>query len=195
MYTNSSSFPETSVRSAEPPTNGLYGYVASKWASEVYLERIHEHYGLPVFIHRPSSIICHEADMMGENPVPDVLQNLLAYSRHLRAVPAASGLRGTLDLVHPETVIQKAVHAVMKQKAKDGNNDGVVYLHESGDLELDIEELQAYLEKETNDKVEKVAVNNWIGRAERLGLSSAMAAVFKGLENAEGITFPKLLRK
>lgn len=193
MYTTSETFAEVSVRDSAPPTDGLYGYIASKWASEVYLERVNAHCGLPVYIHRPSSVIRPESDMMGDNPAADVLQNLLVYSQRMLAVPEAPGLRGTVDLVHPNTVTRKAIDAVMGHESVPG--DGVIYIHESGDLELEVSQIRDHLTSVTGKDVQEVSSNDWIARAENIGLSSAMAAVFRGLGNAEQMNFPKLLRK
>lgn len=192
MYTRSETFVEVSARDFAPPVDGLYGYVASKWASEVYLEGANARCGLPVYIHRPSSVIRPESDMMGDDPAADVLQNMLAYSQRLLAVPAAPGLRGTVDLVHPNTVTSKVVHAVMGHEPESGN--GVVYIHESGDLELEFAQIKDHLTRETGKEVEVVSSDDWIVRAEKIGLSSGMAAVFRGLGNAEQMNFPRLLR-
>ena len=193
MYTTSETFAEVSARDSEPPTDGRYGYIASKWASEVYLEKANARCGLPVYIHRPSSVIRPESDMMGDNPAADVLQNMLAYSQRIHAVPAALGLRGFVDLVHPNTVASKAIRAVMGHEPGSGN--GVIYIHESGDLELDVTQIKDHLTRESGKDVEEVSLNDWIIRAKKTGLSSAMAAVFQGVGNSEQMNFPRLLRK
>ncbi|KAI9927011.1 hypothetical protein MW887_003392 [Aspergillus wentii] len=195
MYTTSETFGEVSVQNYTPPTNGLYGYTASKWASEIYLERVNAEYNLPIYIHRPSSVIRPEPDMLGDNPAADVLQNMLAYSQRVLAVPMAPGLRGTVDLVHPTTVTNKVTQAVMGHNHESESN-GVTYIHESGDLEIGITEFKEYLMEKTGSAViDQVSLDKWILRAEKIGLSASMAAVFKGLGNAEGsMNFPRLLR-
>ncbi|KAL9041586.1 MAG: hypothetical protein Q9214_004057, partial [Letrouitia sp. 1 TL-2023] len=196
MYTTSDSFAEVSVRDSAPPADGLYGYVASKWASEVYLENVHASYGLPVYIHRPSSIIRPESDVMGDNPAADVLQNLLAYSRRLYAVPVATGLRGIMDLVQPDSVTSKAIRYVMGHNPESSRNDGIIFIHESGDVELNVVQIRHHLMQETGKDIEVVEAIKWIDRAEKIGLSSAMATVFRGLGNAgEQMNFPRLLRR
>ncbi|KAK1676294.1 beta-ketoacyl synthase domain-containing protein [Colletotrichum godetiae] len=192
MYTPFEELSEVSVREHTPPVDGQHGYIASKWASEVYLENVHAESGLPVHIHRPSSIIRPESDRTGENPAADVLQNMLDYSRRVRAVPAAPGLRGFVDLVKPETVTREVVGAVMSRS----QGDGVVYVHESGDLELDVRQIKEYLETETGGTVEALVLDDWIDRAEEIGLSPAMAAVFRSsLGSGEPMNLPKLLRR
>ncbi|GAB0138114.1 putative nrps-t1pks biosynthetic cluster [Epichloe bromicola] len=67
MYTSSETMAPVSVRHSHPPMDGHYGYIASKWASEVFLENVQDKYGLPVVIHRPSSIIRPESDRVIES--------------------------------------------------------------------------------------------------------------------------------
>ncbi|KAK7460255.1 beta-ketoacyl synthase domain-containing protein [Colletotrichum acutatum] len=192
MYTPFKALAEVSVREHMPPADGKHGYVASKWASEAYLENVHAESGLPIYIHRPSSIVRPEADRTGENPAADVLQNMLDYSRRVRAVPAAPGLSGFVDLVKPETVTSGVVGAVMS----GSQEDGVVYIHESGDLELDVGQIREYLETETGEAVNVLALDEWIDCAEEIGLSPAMAAVFRSsLGSGEPMNLPKLLRR
>lgn len=195
MYTTSDTYAEVSVRDAAPPADGRYGYVASKWVSEVYLENVHLRYSLPVYIHRPSSVIRPEADMKGENPEADVVQNMLEYSRRIQAVPAASGLSGIVDLVHPETVTNKAIRAVMSYGPESG--DEVVYINESGDLELEVANIREYLAKETGKDIQERSLDDWIGQAQESGLSGAMATVFRAtLGNGEKVmNLPRLLKR
>ncbi|KAK4180644.1 hypothetical protein QBC36DRAFT_297446 [Triangularia setosa] len=199
MYTPFDSLAEVSVRDHKPSVDGqLPGYVASKWASEVYLENIHLATGLPVYIHRASSIIRPEGDRTGENPAADVLQNMLDYSLRMCALPAAPGLRGFVDLVRPETVADKVVDVVMEARSGSEQKEGVGYFHESGDLELDVREIGEYLVGQAGPgkNVEMLELEDWIGRAEREGLSSAMAAVFRSsLGSGEAMNLPRLLRR
>jgi len=53
------------------------GYAATKWASEVFLEKANQQFGLPVTIHRPSGI-------MGEEVADDFMSNLLEYGSILK---------------------------------------------------------------------------------------------------------------
>lgn len=82
---------------AFPPSEGFKdGYTASKWVSEVLLERVGRELGLPVVIHRPSSIT-------GEGPGKgDVVANVLRYADLLKAVPEWKGWGGFVDLISVE---------------------------------------------------------------------------------------------
>jgi hybrid polyketide synthase/nonribosomal peptide synthetase ACE1 len=195
MYTTSETYAEASVRDAPPPVNGLYGYVATKWVNEVYLEAVNERYGLPVSIHRPSSIIRPEQDMTGDSPTADVLQNMLLYSRRIKAAPISPNWRGTVDLVSPETVTRKVVSAVMGSIPEFGKENKIVYIHESGDVEIELSGLQGYLSNETGTAIQELSLQDWTDLAEKNGLSSAMGAVIGGMGNFKQINFPRLFKE
>ncbi|KFG78693.1 putative polyketide synthase [Metarhizium anisopliae] len=79
---------EISLAENMPPLGYSDGYVAGKWASEVFLEKVHERLGLPVCIHRPSSITGPAASDL------DVVNSIIKFSPQLKAVPTSSRWRG-----------------------------------------------------------------------------------------------------
>ncbi|KAI1088375.1 hypothetical protein F5B19DRAFT_496433 [Rostrohypoxylon terebratum] len=96
--------PEISVSSQLPP-HDADGYSSSKWMSECLLEKVAADYNLPVWIHRPTTII-------GEGPSEsDLMTTIIKYSRLLRAIPRIDGLkiRGSFDLISVEGVSQLLV--------------------------------------------------------------------------------------
>ncbi|OOF97571.1 hypothetical protein ASPCADRAFT_129251 [Aspergillus carbonarius ITEM 5010] len=187
MYTTSNTFPETSVQDCPPPCDGKYGYVSSKWASEVYLENVNSLHNLPVYIHRPSSVL--RPDEGEGTPAADVLQNMFTFSRRVGAVPMTPSLRGYVDFVRPETVTERVVRALMDPC----RSEGVVYVHESGDVEVEVCHIARYLSEEMREPIREVELDEWVSRAQEVGLDSAMAAVFRGLGEEDALNFPKLL--
>lgn len=100
--------PRSSAASAVVPV--AHGYVASKWASEVFLERLHRHFGRawPVYIHRPSVIDVAQGDVAENGPGKELVHNIRYYSSLLRAVPALGGgavRGGVVDIVSLEQVV------------------------------------------------------------------------------------------
>lgn len=186
---------EVSVRGYEPPSAGP-GYVASKWAGEVYLERVAEATGQPVWIHRPSSIMRSEAERAvgGGGEAADVVQNLLDYSLRMRAVPHVRGY-GWVDLVRPESVTAGVISAMMRGSGRGHGEEKVVYVHESGDTELEVAQIREYLCSQTGEEVCEVDLEEWIRGAVKIGLSDAMAAVFHAaLGTTEEVYLPRVLR-
>ncbi|RYO89275.1 hypothetical protein DL766_000912 [Monosporascus sp. MC13-8B] len=192
MYTKSPEVAETSIRSNPPPTDGNYGYIASKYVSETYLEKVHAQYGLPVWIHRPSSIVRPGSDgVLGTTEVPDITQNMLGYSHRVKMVPTAPALQGWLDFVYPESVAEAVIGDVNSSTSR-GNC--LVYRHEAGDVEVNVSNLTKFLEKESGAAFKQVPIEEWVASAQEVGLEEAMATIFRGFGLIDNMSFPRILR-
>ncbi|KAL8774158.1 MAG: hypothetical protein Q9209_001266 [Squamulea sp. 1 TL-2023] len=95
--------PESSLAAFHPPIDGSDGYMASKWASEVLLEKVHQHTQAPVWIHRPSSITGQDV------PALDIVHSVFRYSKLMNAVPDLAGSSGTFDFIDVDTVAREIV--------------------------------------------------------------------------------------
>lgn len=194
MLTPREMFSEVSVADTYPPTDGSDGYTASKWASERYLERTSEETGLPVWIHRPSSIT-HPSGLLGENASEmEFLQNLFKYSRLLKAVPSSDKLQGVIDLVSAENVAQGIVASALGGNRSPGSQS-VTYIHQTGDFRLPISGMKDFLESETKETFETINISEWADRATGLGLHPAVAAAFKHVEELKSaMVFPAFVK-
>lgn len=183
--TGQESFERSSV-SAYPPAPGE-GYIATKWASERYLEKVSDQCELPIWIHRPSSITGDGA------PSTDLMTNLLTYSRLLKAVPDTNLWRGWLDFVAVKRVAMQIADEVYEDYSWPGN---VKYLYESGDQEIPISDLKGVLEREQGAVFETLALGEWVKRALEKGLSPLLAGYLVKLEE-EGaeVVFPRLVQQ
>ncbi|KAI9697552.1 MAG: Type I Iterative PKS [Bogoriella megaspora] len=132
-----------------PPTSAeaAGGYTASKWACERLLERTNAQYGLPVWIHRPSTIVREGADAEGERARLDWMNGLVRYSRELKAVPEVKHVKGALDMVFVQNVCKKILRCMFYEPsglgATEGN--GVSYIHEVGDVVIPLDLMQDLL--------------------------------------------------
>ena len=196
MFTPRESFGEVSVASTLPPSDGLDGYTASKWASERYLEKVNEQFNLPVWIHRPSSIT-RSSSLLGEDAMEmELLQNLLKYSRIMKAVPSSDKLVGTLDLVSAEKVAKGIVGRAMRAEEVSATTPAaVVYVHQTGDFRLPISDMRAFLETETDAVFDTLGIGEWAERAVALGLHPVVGAAFKRVEDTDGaMVFPSFVK-
>ena len=193
LFSAKDAFEEVSVSSTPPPPDGSDGYTASKWASERYLEKMNVQYGLPVWIHRPSSIVRPPGQTGEDAPVLDLLQNLLKYSREMRAVPTSPNLRGALNLISVKQVTDGIIsHIVNDCRAVSGE---VAYVHQTGDHDLPIAGMKEFLEQESGQAVEVVPIGEWAARAESAGLHSTVVAAFKNVERLGVMSFPRFVKK
>ena len=177
-------YEEASVSPFPPPTTNE-GYLATKWASERYLEKVSDRYQIPIWIHRPSSIT-------GEGVAEtDLMSNLLQYSRSLKAIPDTSVWKGWLDFVSVEHVAMQIADEVYEDCAWPG---GIKYLFESGDQQIPLSDLKGVLERESGMVFEKVAMVEWLERAQAEGLSAMLAEYLRGVSDVP-ISFPRLVKQ
>ncbi|KAK4078956.1 hypothetical protein Trihar35433_61 [Trichoderma harzianum] len=147
-----------SVSQHEPPTDGSNGYSATKWASEVYLEKVTENSNLPIWIHRPSSIT-------GENaPETDLMQSVIKYSINLQTIPDLSSWQGSFDFV-PVDAVAAGITAALYDVGQ-----GLSFAHHCGKDKIPVQELKQHLEKENSIKLEVLSLEEWVDKAKARGL-------------------------
>ncbi|GLA09601.1 putative Hybrid PKS-NRPS biosynthetic cluster [Aspergillus niger] len=181
------SYDEESVADFLPPVDGSDGYVASKWASEVYLEAAHRQLHLPVSIHRPSSIVGPGA------PPLDIMNNVLAFSRKMRAVPHVPGWHGYLDMVEVDAVAKNILGTMLMS---DWNQAPAVhYFHESGQTVVPVEFVREYLQNSEGGDTEfdTLPLDEWIARARGNGMNELVAGFLTLMhETGQGPSMPAL---
>ena len=182
---NQDSFDEVSASAYPPPGDGSDGYVASKWASERVLERANEANALPVWIHRPSSIT-------GEGAPPmDIMQNVMKFSRTMRAVPILKGWEGFFDYIDVESVAKGIIRSVVSSRL--GLRAGVEYVHASGERVVPVGEVKEYLEREIGGEIKRLDLREWAGKAREAGLDELVAAYLATVADGEERTvLPRL---
>lgn len=165
---NKETFDQVSVVSY-PPSSSADGYEASKWVSEIFLENVHREFQLPVYIHRPSSIVGPDA------PSLDIANNLLRFSQKMQVVPKLEdwNVRGHLDFVDIHAAAANIATTVL-QGPPDSRPRSVIYLHESGQLVMPISGLKNYLERDGLAKFEEVGMREWVRLALGNGLNESI---------------------
>ncbi|KAL8701231.1 MAG: hypothetical protein Q9224_000596 [Gallowayella concinna] len=196
--TGAETFAEVSLASHPPPVGFKDNYAATKWASEVFLEKAAAAMGgsLPVWIHRPSSIT-------GEGvPDLDIMHNMMIYSVLTGTVPASEKWKGTMDFIS----VEKAAEGILQDALVDRRQSvaaaattaggaAVEFRHQAGEIVVAMEDMRAYLEKETGAEFAVVSLNDWIEKAREQGLSALVADFLTEVEKAEeDVVFQKLVR-
>lgn len=178
-------FSEESVAAFQPPQDGTDGYIATKWASERILELVSEKFSIPVWIHRPSNITGEDA------PDLDIMTNILNFSKMMRKVPVSRAWQGTLDFVSVERVAADILDEVKNDSAHQGGM--VKYVHESGELEIAVDDMKLSLERQTGQKFESMSLEEWTQAAVAEGLNELVAAYLNSAAEMSFV-FPKLLK-
>lgn len=196
-------FHEVSAASYSPPPDGSDGYVASKWASEVYLEKLNAATGLPIWIHRPSSI-------MGDDAAPtDLMGSLFTYSLKLGAVPVLKGLTsaetgGYADLIDVNTVADGILEHL--ERSQDQSRD-LRFVHHSGDMVIPMQALLGGDDDDGEEQglgLESMPMQQWVAAAKAAGMNDLVAELLLGAEDGLEkqsqdvvgfMLYPKLLRQ
>ena len=172
--TRSENFGARSLAAIPPPSDLVDGYMATKWASEIFLEKAHAKLGLPVWIHRPSSIT---GEGVGDL---DVMSNMLKFGRMMKAAPDTIGWKGSLDFISVEQAAKSILKEVVGENgtgklAAARSSTPLRYVHQSGELVMPVGDMQRFLEAESRTSFETLSLRAWIDKAVKYGLNSLVA--------------------
>lgn len=183
-----------------PPThgsNGVDGYVATKWVSEVFLENLATDpvFELPVTIHRPSNIIGNEAET-------DLMSGLIKYSRSARAVPDTSTWKGQLDFVSVQGAAKEIVEQAVSlwtagAKVENETSPGKVrYVYESGEWIVGFGDILNHVQGGTAKPVRLLPFLEWASVLEEAGMNPLLAAYLRHLIPSEEsvLLLPRLVK-
>lgn len=181
------SFGETSLAAYPPPSVPEDGYTAVKWVGEVFLERVSQRFGLPVWIHRPSSVTGTDA------PELDLMSNVIRYCQETKKIPDSGSWSGVFDFVSVQSAATQIIDAVHSSGAQEAGTGGVRYQHESGEIQLGQDEVQSLMETGTGQQFEVVPVGEWVDHAEKTGMSHLLG-VYLRKASAGQVLLPRLVK-
>ncbi|KAI3317853.1 putative polyketide synthase [Xylariaceae sp. AK1471] len=184
-----STFYQESVAQFPPPPGFSDGYLASKWASEAFLERVNEQLGLPLWIHRPSSITGADANEL------DVMSNLVNFSRRLKAVPTSQCWRGSLDFICVENAAREIADVATTSDLRQIETFGPSFIHHSGDEIIPVEALREHMEKLDGAPYQALSLADWTKLAVDEGLSALVAAYLAAINEMNlNVVFKDLIK-
>ncbi|WEW56050.1 hypothetical protein PRK78_001485 [Emydomyces testavorans] len=185
-------FEEVSLAQFPPPPKFNDGYLTSKWTSEVFLEKLNARFGLPVWIHRPSSIIGDDAGDL------DIMNSVLKYSLLTKVVPQSKLWNGYVDFVTAAHASSAIVEEVFKIRPEnDAAPVAIKYLHHSGDLEMPMNAMDAFMQEEDGNgaSFSQLPLREWIELAKEHGMSSLVAGYLTSIEEENvKMFFPRLVK-
>ncbi|KAI1076749.1 hypothetical protein F5B20DRAFT_583920 [Whalleya microplaca] len=176
------SFGPVSVEQFSPVSDVDDGYTAAKWVSEVFLERISRQFGLPVVVHRPSSITGEDA------PESDLMSNLMRFAEKTKSIPNPSSLHGWFDFVSVQ-----AVASTILEKVMAGGRQGIQYKYESGEMIIEVGKLRDIIESRTREPIRILPPMDWLEAAAQAGMNSLLV-VYLRRTLGKPLLFPRLLK-
>jgi len=190
-----SAFPPVRMTGREhsyPTTDGVFGYMSSKWTNERFLEQVHDQYGLPVCIHRPSTILREGSDATGMRAQLDWVNALLHWSRTIEAVPQIKNNTGALDLVRISTACESILAHVLDGSEKAMTQ--VRYAHQVGDIVMPMNNLKDIGREEGKDFA-VLPMGEWLAKAVAAGMHPAIATLVEMMDAPGAPDYPRILRE
>ncbi|KAF2218978.1 AMP-binding enzyme [Elsinoe ampelina] len=191
QYSGLEEFGEESAAKYPPPVDGLDGYSASKWASEVFLEKLKDSPGgeaWGLWVHRLSSVQGAEGDEMG---ALEVIPNLLKYSRAAKAVPSTGNLKGWINLVP----LRQAVVGLQGALREEPWTEAVRFKHEIGDVNVRMDGIKDYIERETGSEAKVLEMDQWARLVQGLGMDPLLVEFFLSLVKSPNMVWPLLSKR
>lgn len=179
-----------------------HGYVATKWASEKFLERLHCQYpDWPIVIHRPSLIAKDWSLGSGAVAGLELVENLRQYSSLIGAVPVLArqrGRGGNFKVEGPLNVVPLSQAAKGVVCALNDHRSGLRYMHHLGTTDVDFGDVKTWgLEAQPvslgAEGFTELSTAEWLEKATAAGLSAPMAALLEDIVTLNGhIVLPKV---
>ncbi|PYH49497.1 polyketide synthase A [Aspergillus saccharolyticus JOP 1030-1] len=182
-----------SVSRHPPPLDGSDGLTASKWASEVFLERLAAHlhtrtHACDISIHRPCTPIGDQA------PAQDALNALLRYSALLGATPRLPRMEGYLDFQDVKILAQEIATRVVSRftTARDAEPatpppSGVSFIHHSSNVKVPVQSFKEYMERVHGRPFREYSLREWSSLALERGIEPLITSFLEAVDDTEGI--------
>lgn len=178
-----------SVARFHPSTDGTEGHMMSRWASEVFLEKLShqieasQQVPFNISIHRPSVVVSDQA------PNSDALNAILRYSVSMRRVPRLDRVKGYMDLLPIEKLTSELFQSALTL-ATGLQNARMSFRHHSGGAKVPADQLRGHLESLYNVEFEELDMRQWLDCASDAGMDPLIVAYMEGiLENDAPMVF------
>nr|A0A482N9V7.1 RecName: Full=Hybrid PKS-NRPS synthetase iccA; Short=PKS-NRPS iccA; AltName: Full=Ilicicolin H biosynthesis cluster protein A [Talaromyces variabilis]QBQ83704.1 polyketide synthase-nonribosomal peptide synthetase [Talaromyces variabilis] len=194
LLSGNTALPPTSVAAFPPATDGREGYTATKWASEVFLEKlvgaVQKKAPRPwvASVHRPCVVVSEHA------PNSDALNAILRYSASMKCVPHLESATGYLDFASVESIVDSMAESAIEMATGNVTDQpSIRFQHHSGGVKVPIGDFKVHMENVYGGNFEEVHLEEWMHRAAAAGLDPLITAYMEGIiEAGAPIVFPYL---
>lgn len=147
----------SNTSSPTPPTNGSNGYVATKWASERYLENATDILEIPVYIHRVMPRLMSQGLTPSKEEDDEVLRHFASICERMKTLPLRqSGWSGTFDVINTTFLAQQIVDSACESSSqRQGAKLKARYLQYPAQHRVETTDLEEYLVRQMESKIMK----------------------------------------
>lgn len=144
--------------------NSIDGYAASKWVSEMLIDKTAADNGLPVYVHRLAHVVGDDASEL------DAVGMLIKYSFMLRRLPRIDKayIKGQWDFVTVQEVAEVMVESAIGSITI--KNSGTTFFNHCNEIKVPHERLKDYLEKLSGVTLQEIDMKEWLNAAREKGL-------------------------
>ncbi|KAL7619777.1 hypothetical protein AAE478_010319 [Parahypoxylon ruwenzoriense] len=179
---------------ASPPVpdllNSVDGYAASKWASEMLLEKVAADNGLPAYVHRLAHVVGDDASEL------DAIGMLTKYSLLLRALPQIERdhVTGQWDFVMAQDVARDVVQSAIEsatggtslQRQAQQQSLRPIFVNHCNQVKVTHDELRGYLEGMAGGPLREIEMKEWLATAREKGLHPLVYEFFDAFNKGRG---------
>ncbi|KAI0430586.1 hybrid PKS-NRPS PsoA [Xylaria sp. FL1042] len=182
--------------------NSVDGYAASKWLSEMLLDKVAVGNGLPTYVHRLAHVVGDDASEL------DAIGMLTKYSLLLRALPRIDpqDIIGQWDFVTVQDTTKDIIESVLDSAIscqRGGSpiqdqtqlSSGAHFLNHCNEEKVPHEKLKAYLEDLAGERVREIEMGEWLTDAAAKGLHPLVHNFFIAFQGGSGKMVLPIIRK
>ncbi|CEJ94083.1 hypothetical protein VHEMI09637 [[Torrubiella] hemipterigena] len=178
---------------SDPENDGSNGYVASKWASERFLEKFSKHFALPVHMHRQLPVPGGREAV--DQELDDILQEFVDVAARMPELPDSNAWRGHYDLIPADRLAEDVIDQAMGGLK---TNDDTTHQHSHySSVRMDIAKVLKRLEtipEYTDSDRPRIPAHVWIGKAKIEGFRYQFSTMAMSLTDGEGKSMAMLTR-
>ncbi|EMT72749.1 Lovastatin nonaketide synthase [Fusarium odoratissimum] len=165
---------------ATPPTDGSDGYVATKWASETFLQNAAGSIGLPIYTHRPTV----SSTSQTKTDQASIINELISIVKSLGVRPSFEGVTGSVDVLPIGDIVMAIQDSVLSSSA--GGEGYNIVQHEAHQRAF-VEDFAAVVRSDdTLNKLPSISILDWFGKAKKAGFSYFLASQDLVMGSGEG---------
>ncbi|CZT02515.1 related to polyketide synthase [Rhynchosporium agropyri] len=158
-----------SVAQNSPPEDGSNGYVASKWAGEVYLHNAARRLGIPVCIHRTTSSPSDAVIPHG------MLDDIVRLSTKIEAFPILDDWQGSLDLMSVSSMAKDLLAVSFHMEEADAGQPK--FVHHASNVKISSGNIGKVLSPYIQlGMFETISLLKWIGKLKEAGFGYFVAS-------------------
>jgi hybrid polyketide synthase/nonribosomal peptide synthetase ACE1 len=121
------------------------------------------------------------------------MSNVLRYCQSTRKIPDSEAWSAVFDFIPVESAAAQIIEVVHESGATSVENKGTRFVYESGEIQVEQNEVQTMMEADAGQKFETVPLAEWVNAAEAAGISPLLGVYLSQAADSQ-ILLPRLVK-